>query len=487
MSAADHMAAFLAWQTRQRVNFDALAGAADAGDSSLAASPRRRRILAEAARTLAARGLATLPKGKDGWDHAAHPPLPRWVQRPPAARPPGRRPAPRAYVAQLAFATTMRLTTADHALLGPINALLRDQPDAEVIPLADRSYQLYGEEKHLKHIERHHLVTKGFLDLTTHLRARPTPAPLAMFELGPAPWLLIVENTAAFTSLREILGTWPDNSQVGWLVFGEGDHLIASLPTALTSFRERSHPVDTVLLYADLDLDGLRCAQKASDRARTASLPPLQPALGLYQALLAQPPRPHPPVAIDEAHTAATWLPPYLAKPLAELLATGLVLRHEALPLPHLRALLTPDALLLPQIRDGANPRPPRARICRSTPSRPEGPLLMRVCPSPDPPSHGIDAPETDPRTWHDICTTTIDAVPVECIRPSDTDRPTWCVYPPGRHGPEDYLGTLHARDIDGFWYVQATGERHISLADALRTLQDARPTARDTPSPRRC
>ncbi|MEU9376481.1 hypothetical protein AB0D94_22275 [Streptomyces sp. NPDC048255] len=357
MTTADRMAAFLARQTRQRVEFDALAGAAYAGDSSLAGSPRRRRILADAAHTLATQGLATLPKGQDGWDHSAHPALPRWVQRPPATRPRGRRPAPRAYVEQLAFATTLRLTAADHALLGPINALLRDQPDAMVIPLADRSYQLYGDEKRLKNIERHHLVTKGLLNLTTHLRARPTPAPLAMFELGPAPWLLIVENTAAFTSLREILGTWPDRSQVGWLAFGEGDHLIASLPTALTSFCERNHPVDTVLLYADLDLDGLHCAHKAAERARLVGLPPPQPAVGLYQALLKQPPRTHPPATSDEAHAASAWLPPELAEAVTELLTKGLVLRHEALPQPQLRTLLNASFPLLPQIRDGATSR----------------------------------------------------------------------------------------------------------------------------------
>ncbi|MFJ2847002.1 hypothetical protein ACIPD2_35990 [Streptomyces griseofuscus] len=359
MTATDHMAALLARQPRQRVDFDALAGAADAGDSSLAASPRRRRILADAARTLAQRGLATLPKGSNGWDYSADPPLPRWVKRPPAARPPRRQHAPYAYVEQLRFATTLRLTAGDHALLGPINALLRDHPDAEIVPVADRSYELYGDEKRLKNIERHHLVTKGLLDLTVHLRARPTPAPLAMYELGPAPWLLIVENTAAFASLRDILGTWPDRSQVGWLGFGQGDHLIASLPTAQASFRERDHPVDTLLLYADLDLEGLCCARKASERAHAVGLPPLQPAAGLYDALLTRPPRTHPPVDAVDADAAATWLPPRLAAPVAQLLIDGLVLRHEALPLPQLRSLLTPKAPLLPQIRDMALPVTP--------------------------------------------------------------------------------------------------------------------------------
>ncbi|GAA2417480.1 hypothetical protein ACFPFX_04365 [Streptomyces mauvecolor] len=367
MTAAAHMAACLAQHARQRVDFDALAGAAEAGDSSLPASPRRRRILADAAHSLEQRGLAMLPKGKSGWDYSAHPPLPRWVQRPPAGNTRRRPSDPQVYVAQLDPVTSQRLSAADHTLLGPISTLLRDQPDAEIVPLADRSYQLYGDEKRLKNIERHHLVTKGLLDVTTHLRARPTPAPLAMYELGPAPWLLIVENTAAFTSLRDILGTWPDRSQVGWLGFGEGDHLIASLPTALTSFRERDHPVDTLLLYADLDLEGLHCAQKASARATAIGLPPLLPATGLYQALLTRKPRPHPPAPVDQAAAAAAWLPPHLARTAAQMLTDGLVLRHEALPLPELRATLTPHAPLLAQLLDGG---PPERRTRRPPPAQ---------------------------------------------------------------------------------------------------------------------
>ncbi|GAA2679509.1 hypothetical protein [Streptomyces lunalinharesii] len=353
MSTADRMAAHLALQPRRHVDFDVLAGAAEAGDSSLPASPRRRRVLAEAAQALQRRGLAQLPKGSAGWDYSAHPPLPRWVKRSQPARPSRPRPVPRAFVEQLSFATALNLSAADHALLGPVNALLRDEPDAEIVPLADRSYQLYGDEKHLKDIDRHHLVAKGLLDVAAHLRARPTPAPLAMFELGPAPWMLIVENTAAFTSLREILGAWPDLDQVGWLGFGSGDQLTASIPTALPSFRERDHPVDTLLMYADLDLDGLHCAQQTSHRAQAIGLPPLLPATGLYQALLTGRPRSHPPATDDEARTAAAWLPPHIALRVAQLLADGLVLRQEALPLPRLRTLLTPDAPLLPRLRDG--------------------------------------------------------------------------------------------------------------------------------------
>jgi DNA polymerase-3 subunit epsilon len=78
----------------------------------------------------------------------------------------------------------------------------------------------------------------------------------------------------------------------------------------------------------------------------------------------------------------------------------------------------------------------------------------------------------SNPQTWSDIFITTIDTVPIECIRPSDTDRPTWCIYAPGSYRPEDYLGTLHALDTAGLWHVQATGERHASFADAVRALR---------------
>ncbi|MEV6358150.1 hypothetical protein [Streptomyces hydrogenans] len=350
MTAADRMAGFLARQSRQRVDFDALAGAADQGDSSLPCSPGRRQVLADAAQELVRRGLVLLPAGHNGWDYSVHPPLPRWVKRPPLTRAARTKPGPRAWVSQLSRLATVQLTPGDHVLLGPVNTLLRDRPDAEVIPLAERSYELYGDEKYLHGIERHRLVTRKILDVTAHLRARPAPAPLAMFELGPARWMLIVENSAAFTSLREVLGSWPDRDQVGWLGYGAGDQLIASLPTAVDSFRERDHPVDRILLYADLDIDGLECARLADARGRAAGLPALQPAVGLYRALLTRPLRAVPAVPPARLREAVSWLPPGMASDVFDLLAQGKVLRQEALPLPVLRACLDPEAPLLPQL-----------------------------------------------------------------------------------------------------------------------------------------
>ncbi|MFI5799764.1 hypothetical protein [Streptomyces sp. NPDC051677] len=350
MTPAQRMVAHLQTQTRVRIGFDALAEAADEGDSSLPTSPLRRRILADAVRELKDNGTVRLPVGDSGWDHSALPPLPRWVERLAPRRAPAPRPAPRAWTQALAFARHLTLSRADQDLLAPINTLQRDRPDVEPVPIAERSYELYGDEKHLARIGSHHLVTAGLLSVGEHLRAFPAPAPLAMFELGPAPWMLIVENSAAFTSLRRIFNAWPSSQEVGWLAYGKGDQLIASLPTCLETFTERAHPVTDLLLYADLDTDGLECAQLAAERAQTAGLPLLRPAVGLYRALFERSPRVVPSGDADRIRAAACWLPDPYADQAVQLLLSGHVMRQEALPLPEVRAVLDPGRCLLPQL-----------------------------------------------------------------------------------------------------------------------------------------
>ncbi|MGW2492117.1 hypothetical protein ACWCV9_33545 [Streptomyces sp. NPDC001606] len=99
--------------------------------------------------------------------------------------PKGRAPGPGSN--PLAFAAHLPLSRADLGLLSPIKDHLRDHPDAEPVPIPERSYALYGDEKRLARISIHRLVTAGLLSITDHLRAYPSLAPLAMYELAPAP------------------------------------------------------------------------------------------------------------------------------------------------------------------------------------------------------------------------------------------------------------------------------------------------------------
>ncbi|MFF4012757.1 3'-5' exonuclease [Streptomyces sp. NPDC001717] len=72
----------------------------------------------------------------------------------------------------------------------------------------------------------------------------------------------------------------------------------------------------------------------------------------------------------------------------------------------------------------------------------------------------------TDTRWLPHLFTQDVDTVPIHCVRPADTDRPTWAVY---QH--THYLGTLHARPGEG-WYIQATRELHTDFANAIRALR---------------
>ncbi|GLW02522.1 hypothetical protein Slala05_61520 [Streptomyces lavendulae subsp. lavendulae] len=73
-----------------------------------------------------------------------------------------------------------------------------------------------------------------------------------------------------------------------------------------------------------------------------------------------------------------------------------------------------------------------------------------------------------DPAKWNHWLEHLVDGVPVQLVRPIDTDRPSWAAYENAR-----YLGTLHAQiDLDGRWHVQRLNERHLSLDDAIRALR---------------
>ncbi|GLW19902.1 hypothetical protein Stsp01_66450 [Streptomyces sp. NBRC 13847] len=77
-----------------------------------------------------------------------------------------------------------------------------------------------------------------------------------------------------------------------------------------------------------------------------------------------------------------------------------------------------------------------------------------------------------DPAGWADLFTRTVDAHPVQFVRPADTDRPTWATYEGGR-----YLGTVSPEPDGGrpLWRVQTTREAHRDLDDAVRAMRHRR------------
>ncbi|MEW1687393.1 hypothetical protein ACIQOF_27455 [Streptomyces sp. NPDC091265] len=328
---------------RKRIPFDDLADAAYTSNPALLTAPERRQLLADALTVLRDAGALKLPVARKFWDHTALPPLPQWAERIDPPRPAVSRLPTRSWVAALSFLDGRRLSTHDHHLFTRLNGfLLADGASSELVPLRDRAFELFGDEKHLDGIHDSKWVLGGFLSINDHLRAYLTPAPLNIIELGPAPSLLIVENTAAFDNLRRILRNWPHPHEVGWLAFGDGDRIASSITTLPERLAETGQTLTEILYYGDLDYDGLHCVILASQRSLSVGLPPLTPAGGLYAALLKCARRKAAVVTPEAAHQVSSWLPSPLASDVIGALTNGTVVRQEALLLTALRKVLTP-------------------------------------------------------------------------------------------------------------------------------------------------
>ncbi|WP_329025719.1 hypothetical protein [Streptomyces sp. NBC_00690] len=328
---------------RKRIPFDDLADAAYAANPALLTDPERRHAFADNLRALQDAGALKLPVTRKFWDHTALPALPQWAERIDPLRPAVSRPPVRSWVAELSFLDGRRLSPHDHRLFTRLNDfLLADGATSELIPLRDRSFELFGEEKHLDGIHESKWVLGGFLSIGDHLRAYLTPEPLNIIELGPAPWLLIVENTATFDNLRRILRKWPHPDEVGWIAFGDGDRVASSITTLPERLAETGHPLTEILYYGDLDYDGLHCVTLTSQRSTSVGLPPLTPASGLYAELITCTRRYTDAVAPETARGVSAWLPAPLASHTADALTSGAVVRQEALCLTTLRKILAP-------------------------------------------------------------------------------------------------------------------------------------------------
>lgn len=328
---------------RKRIPFDDLAAAAYTSNPALLTAPERRQLLADALAVLRDTGALKLPVNRKLWDHTALPPLPQWAERIDPPRPSVSRPPTRSWVAELSFLDGLRLSPHDHRLFTRLNDfLLADGASSELVPLRDRAFELFGDEKYLDGIHDSKWVLGGLLRIKDQLRAYLTPEPLNIIELGAAPWLLIVENTATFDNLRRILRRWPYLNEVGWLAFGDGDRIASSITTLPDRLAEAGQKIAEILYYGDLDYDGLHCVILASQRSMSVGLPPLTPAGGLYTALLKCTRRNGAVVTTEAAHNVGAWLPSPLANEAISMLTSGTVVRQEALPLTALRQVLIP-------------------------------------------------------------------------------------------------------------------------------------------------
>ncbi|WP_346622896.1 hypothetical protein [Blastococcus montanus] len=211
------------------------------------------------------------------------------------------------------------------------------------MPLRERSLELFGDEKRLDALMAGRLFASGGLTLQL-LRCHLVPMPFAAQCVpGATPAeveLLVAENHHTYASLLEATRVHAvAGGPARWVGYGGGRQFcsaVASVPLL--------QPAPARIQYfGDLDLRGLEIPAAASATlyddiesrgpATRAGLPPVDPAMPLYEALLAHGHRAAATAVPSRAAAAAAAWPGPLADTAAGVLTSGQRMAQEAVGL----------------------------------------------------------------------------------------------------------------------------------------------------------
>jgi hypothetical protein len=185
----------------------------------------------------------------------------------------------------LGFMREARLNLSFDELL-KINHFVKNRGNTSVIvPIKERSLQLFGDEKRLDVLSSSALFRPGRLDLIQHLRCEIIGVPLA-WKRGPsaagAKPVIVIENAATWHSYCR----WNAERELfGAVVYGDGNRFVDGIRYLKDLFSELGG-TRPVLYFGDLDPQGLLIPQEASARAQAAGLPAVSAELWSYRQLL---------------------------------------------------------------------------------------------------------------------------------------------------------------------------------------------------------
>jgi hypothetical protein len=225
-----------------------------------------------------------LPKGRELWDFSALPALPRWVKLPRTTVS-----AAKTDLRTIPWAPELRFLATTHVFV-PLVELMKLQEfiarggrDRPLVPIKERSLEIFGDEKRLDSLARGSaLFGDGRLTPET-LRCFIVPEPLTWAAgtntAGP---ILVIENAATWHSYCRYNAECKLFSAV---VYGCGNRFMDGA-TYLAEIFKAIGGVRRVLYFGDLDPQGLLIPQAASTRAQAAGLPAVEPHLWSYRQLL---------------------------------------------------------------------------------------------------------------------------------------------------------------------------------------------------------
>jgi hypothetical protein len=252
-------------------------------------APEARAKLAGWLTQLAENGDLLLPKGRRLYDRAESGDLPAWVKlvRSDAVDAPlPIDPETFAWAAELRFACTVRDARQLDVLLRVQRFLADGGRERPMVPLKERSIELFGHEKRLDMLRGGSLFASGRLSLDL-LRCFPVPSVLwheaVPLSRGPSP-VLVIENHSTYHSFAR----WNREERAFCaIVYGHGD----AFKSGAAGLAElvRALPWDGRLFYfGDIDPEGLLIPLAASATLSTVEMPALCAHRGCYRRLLAR-------------------------------------------------------------------------------------------------------------------------------------------------------------------------------------------------------
>ena len=154
-----------------------------------------------------------------------------------------------------------------------------------MVPIKERSLQIFGDEKRLDMLLSSALFRHDRLDEKRDLRCEIIGVPLA-WKRGPADAsgqpLIAIENAATWHSYCR----WnAERCLFSAVVYGDGNRFADGTRYLADIFNELGGP-RRVLYFGDLDPQGLVIPQETSSRAQSLGLPAVEPHLWSYRQLL---------------------------------------------------------------------------------------------------------------------------------------------------------------------------------------------------------
>lgn len=259
---------------RRRIHLSELLEAAASVDRSAASAVGWRGRVLTALEDL--RGVGAIEWPKASFDRSATPPLPMWVARPVEPRPPRLvRRAP-VWRAELAWAADpgSDLSASEVNLLAAVNDWLAGGDHRFLVPVRERSLEIFGDEKLLETLLLGRLFGPGRLTLDL-LRAESCWPEVVESVTGLGAHWLIVENYTTYVSVSRAAERVGHPDRVIW---GSGNQI----GTRLASLALAGQRPTRAWYFGDIDTGGFKVARTAVTRAGELGLGVLSPAWGLY-------------------------------------------------------------------------------------------------------------------------------------------------------------------------------------------------------------